>query len=148
MIHEVIVTTMSKSGEVHIAPMGIRFLEKKVVISPFRPSQTLDNILESEDVFSTIECLKKLGIKIKKVKIKKYKVFGKGLGSLSAKPNTYLNFVHHQSHLWLRCKVQLDQKYQNLYLYPTIHLYFFESFFRSHRLQEKNLKHNSLHPFH
>ena len=30
---------------------------------------TLDNILESEDVFSTIECLKKLGIKIKKVKI-------------------------------------------------------------------------------
>ena len=47
MIHEVIVTTMSKSGEVHIAPMGIRFLEKKVVISPFRPSQTLDNILES-----------------------------------------------------------------------------------------------------
>ena len=53
---------------------------------------TLDNILESEDVFSTIECLKKLGIKIKKVKIKKYKVFGKGLGSLSAKPNTYLNF--------------------------------------------------------
>ena len=53
---------------------------------------TLDNILESEDVFSTIECLKKLGIKIKKIKIKKYKVFGKGLGSLSAKPNTYLNF--------------------------------------------------------
>ena len=47
MIHEVIVTTMSKSGEVHIAPMGIRFLEKKIVISPFRPSQTLDNILES-----------------------------------------------------------------------------------------------------
>ena len=53
---------------------------------------TLDNILESEDVFSTIECLKKLGIKIKKIKIKKYKVFGKGLGSLSAKPNTSLNF--------------------------------------------------------
>lgn len=53
---------------------------------------TLDNILESEDVFSTIECLKKLGIKIKRVKVKKYKVFGKGLGSLSAKPNTSLNF--------------------------------------------------------
>ena len=48
MIHEVIVTTMSKSGEVHIAPMGIRFLEKKVVISPFKPSQTLDNILETK----------------------------------------------------------------------------------------------------
>ena len=47
MIHEVIVTTMSKTDGVHIAPMGIRFLEKKVIISPFRPSQTLDNILES-----------------------------------------------------------------------------------------------------
>ena len=53
---------------------------------------SLDNILESEDVFSAIECLKKLGIKIKKVKTKKYKVYGKGLGSLSAKPNTSLNF--------------------------------------------------------
>ena len=52
----------------------------------------VSNILESEDVFSTIECLKKLGIKIKKIKIKRYKVFGKGLGSLSAKPNTSLNF--------------------------------------------------------
>ena len=53
---------------------------------------SLDNILESEDVFSTIECLKKLGIKIKKSKNKKYNVYGKGLGSYLAKPNTTLNF--------------------------------------------------------
>ena len=45
MIHEVIVTTISKKDEVHIAPMGIRFLDKQVVISPFRPSQTLENIM-------------------------------------------------------------------------------------------------------
>ena len=30
----------------------------------------VNNVLESEDVFSTIKCLKKLGIKIKKKKIK------------------------------------------------------------------------------
>ncbi len=53
---------------------------------------SLDNVLESEDVFSTIKCLKKLGIKIVKIKNKKYKVYGKGLGSFSAKPNTNLNF--------------------------------------------------------
>ena len=28
----------------------------------------IDNILESEDIFSTIECLRKLGVKIKKIK--------------------------------------------------------------------------------
>ena len=32
----------------------------------------VNNILESEDVLSTIECLKKLGVKIKKIKKQKY----------------------------------------------------------------------------
>ena len=50
------------------------------------------NILESEDVLSTIISLKKLGIKIKKLKKKSYLIFGKGLGSLTAKKNTELNF--------------------------------------------------------
>jgi len=50
------------------------------------------NVLESEDVFSTIECLKKLGVKIKRKKSKHYLIFGKGLGSLYAKKNTFLNF--------------------------------------------------------
>ncbi len=50
------------------------------------------NILESEDVFSTIDCLKKLGVKIKRVKSGYYKIFGKGLGSLTAKKNKSLNF--------------------------------------------------------
>ena len=43
------------------------------------------NVLESEDVFSTIECLRKLGVKIKKIKPKQYKIFGKNLGSLHIK---------------------------------------------------------------
>ncbi len=51
----------------------------------------VNNILESEDVKSSIECLKKLGVKIVK-KSKTYYVHGKGLGSLTAKKNTTLNF--------------------------------------------------------
>ena len=45
----------------------------------------INNVLESEDVLSTIKCLKKLGVNIKKKKSKKYLVCGKGLGSLFAK---------------------------------------------------------------
>ena len=53
---------------------------------------TAKNVLESEDVFSTIKCLKKLGVVIKKTKSKSYLIYGKGLGSLFAKKNTKLNF--------------------------------------------------------
>ena len=52
----------------------------------------INNVLESEDVFSTIKCLKKLGVKIEKRKAKNYFVYGKGLGSLFAKKNLELNF--------------------------------------------------------
>jgi len=49
------------------------------------------NVLESGDVFSCINCLRKLGVKIKKIKAKHYLVYGKGLGSLYAKKNTILD---------------------------------------------------------
>jgi len=52
---------------------------------------TTKNILESEDVKSTINACKKLGVKIKKIKTGKYKIFGKGLGCFYAKKNTSLN---------------------------------------------------------
>ncbi|PDH19221.1 MAG: 3-phosphoshikimate 1-carboxyvinyltransferase [Pelagibacterales bacterium MED-G43] len=52
----------------------------------------VNNILESEDVLSTIECLKKLGVKIKKIKSQKYLIYGKGLGSFFLKKNKKLNF--------------------------------------------------------
>ncbi|MBD1171965.1 3-phosphoshikimate 1-carboxyvinyltransferase [Pelagibacterales bacterium SAG-MED05] len=49
------------------------------------------NVLESEDVLSTINCLKKLGVQIRK-KSKSYFIHGKGLGSLFAKKKLNLNF--------------------------------------------------------
>ena len=50
------------------------------------------NVLESDDVLSTIKCLKKLGVKILKKKPGKYLIYGKGLGSFYAKKNTELFF--------------------------------------------------------
>ena len=53
---------------------------------------SVKNALESEDVLSTINCLKQLGVKIVKKKTGEYLVYGKGLGSMVAKKNTILNF--------------------------------------------------------
>tara|TARA_X000000950_G_C13896378_1_gene652973 strand:- start:517 stop:1866 length:1350 start_codon:yes stop_codon:yes gene_type:complete len=53
---------------------------------------TAKNILESDDVNSTISVCRKLGIKINKIKSKHYKIYGKGLGCFFAKKNTNLNF--------------------------------------------------------
>ncbi len=50
------------------------------------------NVLESEDVFSTIDCLKKLGVKITRKGKKSYLIYGKGLGSLYLQKKTGLNF--------------------------------------------------------
>lgn len=50
------------------------------------------NVLESDDVKSTIETCRKLGVKIKKYGPSSYKIFGKGLGSLSIKKGSKLNF--------------------------------------------------------
>ena len=47
------------------------------------------NILESDDVIATISCLKKLGVKINKTGSRKYKIYGKGLGSLHCKKKNY-----------------------------------------------------------
>ena len=50
------------------------------------------NVLESDDVLSTINCLKKLGVKIIKKAKSNYLVYGKGLGSFAARATTELNF--------------------------------------------------------
>ncbi|HEY7689257.1 MAG TPA: DUF447 domain-containing protein [Dongiaceae bacterium] len=44
MIRESIVTTQSLDGRVHIAPLGLIVENEHLVIAPFRPSQTLDNL--------------------------------------------------------------------------------------------------------
>ena len=53
---------------------------------------TANNVLESDDVKSTIEACRKLGVKIIKIKPQTYKIYGKGLGSLHTKKNTEINF--------------------------------------------------------
>ena len=53
---------------------------------------SVKNVLESEDVFSTINCLKKLKVKILRTGNKSYKVFGRGLGSFNSKNVFSLNF--------------------------------------------------------
>ncbi len=46
MIREAVVTTIDAAGEVHIAPFGLTEDGQDWVIAPFRPSKTLDNLLE------------------------------------------------------------------------------------------------------
>ena len=50
------------------------------------------NVLESQDIYSTINCLQKLNCQIKRIRKGEYKIFGKGLGSYYCKKNTVLNF--------------------------------------------------------
>ena len=44
MIFETIVTTRDEAGRDHIAPMGIRREGEFIILSPFRPSATLEQI--------------------------------------------------------------------------------------------------------
>ena len=65
MIRETIVTTLNAEGRVHIAPLGLIEAEDALVIAPFRPSTTLDNLLSnphavanySDDVLVIAGCL-------------------------------------------------------------------------------------------
>ncbi|MGR9116416.1 MAG: DUF447 domain-containing protein [Gammaproteobacteria bacterium] len=47
MILETIVITQNNQGETHLAPMGIHKQEDEFIILPFRPSTTLNNLLET-----------------------------------------------------------------------------------------------------
>ena len=53
---------------------------------------TVHNILESMDVKSTIMACQKLGVQIVRIKSQSYKIFGKGLGSFSAKKKSGTKF--------------------------------------------------------
>ena len=48
MILETIITTVDTDGKAHITPFGIRMQEGLVMISPYKPSVTLDNILATQ----------------------------------------------------------------------------------------------------
>lgn len=45
MIYETVVTTVAPDGKPHFAPMGVRYRGEQVVLMPFRPSTTFDNIV-------------------------------------------------------------------------------------------------------
>jgi uncharacterized protein len=45
MIRESIVTTRRADGSAHIAPMGIHVIKRRLVIAPFKPSTTLENLV-------------------------------------------------------------------------------------------------------
>ncbi|MSP28813.1 MAG: DUF447 family protein [Methylococcales bacterium] len=47
MIQELIVSTQNKAGVTHLAPMGIHLNGDDIIILPFRPSTTLNNLLET-----------------------------------------------------------------------------------------------------
>lgn len=53
MIFETIITTQDAAGAPHVAPFGVRYDGAKedirVVISPYKPSTTLDNILTTKN---------------------------------------------------------------------------------------------------
>jgi hypothetical protein len=46
-IFETVVTTVAPDGTPHVAPMGVRYRDGRVVLMPFRPSTTLDNIVSN-----------------------------------------------------------------------------------------------------
>jgi len=45
VIFECVVTTVAADGRPHVAPMGVRYRDDRVVLMPFKPSTTHDNIL-------------------------------------------------------------------------------------------------------
>ena len=44
VIFETVVTTMASDDKVHVAPMGVRYRGAHVVLMPFKPSTTHDNV--------------------------------------------------------------------------------------------------------
>lgn len=47
MIYETIISTLDAQGNAHVTPFGVSMQDGLVVISPFKPSTTLENILAS-----------------------------------------------------------------------------------------------------
>ena len=54
MIYEVIISTMNEDGSSHVAPMGVSQKADFVVLKPFKPSKTLENILTQKTAVMNI----------------------------------------------------------------------------------------------
>ena len=48
MILETIIISTNKKNEPHVTPFGIQYENENIVISPYKPSKTLNNILETK----------------------------------------------------------------------------------------------------
>ncbi|WP_221765641.1 DUF447 domain-containing protein [Methyloradius palustris] len=48
MIYETIITSLDEQGQPYIAPFGIRERNGLILIAPFKPSQTLDNLMRTK----------------------------------------------------------------------------------------------------
>lgn len=48
MIFETIISTVNSQGDAHVTPFGIQMQDGIVVISPYKPSATLENILATQ----------------------------------------------------------------------------------------------------
>lgn len=48
LIYETIVTTLNEDGSAHAAPFGVRERDGMMLIAPFRPSISLDNLLREK----------------------------------------------------------------------------------------------------
>lgn len=48
MIFETIISTVSLTGEPHVTPFGVTYENDLIVISPYKPSTTLDNVLATK----------------------------------------------------------------------------------------------------
>jgi uncharacterized protein len=48
MIFETIITSIDEASNVHVTPFGVRYEGEFVVISPYKPSTTLENILATK----------------------------------------------------------------------------------------------------
>ena len=48
MILETIITSINYDGKPHVAPFGVRMENENIIISPYKPSHTLENILASK----------------------------------------------------------------------------------------------------
>jgi hypothetical protein len=55
-IFEAVVTTVAPGGHAHVAPMGIRYQEGGIVLMPFKPSTTHDNIVATGRAVLNIVC--------------------------------------------------------------------------------------------
>ena len=96
MIRESIVITTDKKNNVHVAPMGIIFKKKYIIISPFVPSQTYSNLKEypyavinfTDDVKIFSDCI--LGKKKLKFNHQKKKKCFNILENVNNSGNTFL----------------------------------------------------------